>query len=178
MLIRCLDGEDYRETINLEPLQARDLYSPLLTEKALADAPVFGPQRANIKSVVAEALDSASAEERLVADVSQEGPLCPSFDPASSIADKLKALRLAAKGGKDQPDDEALLSQRDAHEKLLLDTKNMMGLAPKERFAVDHTMLLRALEGYRFDFAKNQRIVADDPWLKDVWTWVAGELTW
>ena len=35
-------------------------------------------------------------------------------------------------------------------------------------------MLFRAKEGYLFDYAKNSRIVADDPWLRDIWAWVAG----
>ncbi len=36
-------------------------------------------------------------------------------------------------------------------------------------------MLLRAKEKYLFDFALNQTIAADDPWLRDTWAWVAGE---
>jgi len=96
------------------------------------------------------------------------------FDDAASLADKLKTLRLALKQGKDVAD-EALLSQLERREKLLTDTREMPGLSSKERFAVDHTMLIRAQEGYRFDFDKNQKIVADDPWLSDVWVWVAGK---
>ncbi|SPQ22360.1 5105ba13-88cc-4f89-ab2e-de0fe568026f [Thermothielavioides terrestris] len=167
------DGSDYREALDFEPSQARDIFGPLLTERALSNVPLFGPHKANIKTVVADVLSDAHTGERLVTDVSQEGPLCASFDAASSIADKLKALRLAAKGGKEQPG-EALLSQLELREKMLTDTRDMVGLSPKERYAVDHVMLLRALEGYRFDFEKNQRIVADDPWLRDVWAWVAG----
>lgn len=32
----------------------------------------------------------------------------------------------------------------------------------------------RCEEGYLFDCRKNITIVADDPWLQDVWDWVAG----
>ena len=97
------------------------------------------------------------------------------FEDAAPLADKLKALRLASKQGKDEAD-EALRSHQERHEKMLTDTREMTGLSSKERYAVDHPMLLRAQEGYRFDFAKNQKIVADDPWLSDVWLWVAGKL--
>lgn len=32
----------------------------------------------------------------------------------------------------------------------------------------------RCEEGYLFDCKKNSTILADDPWLQDVWDWVAG----
>ncbi|KAK4157228.1 SEH-associated protein 4 [Chaetomidium leptoderma] len=167
------DGTDYQELMTFEPSQARDIFGPLLTEQALSDIPVFGPQKVNIKSLVEKALTSSLSEDRLVAEVSKGSHSSVLFEGASSIADKLKALRLASKQGKDEPD-EALLSQLERHEKLLADTRDMAHLSSKERFAVDHTMLIRAQEGYRFDFTKNQKIVADDPWLHDVWVWVAG----
>lgn len=160
--------------MNFEPSQANDIFGPLLIERALSDVPVFGPQKVDTKALVATTLAGA-AEERLVAEVSNGTTPSVLFETASSIAEKLKVLRLASKQGKDEPE-EALLSQLERHEKLLTETKGMTGLSSKERFAVDHTMLLRAQEGYRFDFAKNQKIVADDPWLQDVWVWVDGEL--
>jgi hypothetical protein len=170
-----IDGSDYQELMKFEPSQAHDVFGPLLTEQALSDMPIFGPQKCNVRSLVEKTLTSPPTEERLVAEVSGASQSSVLFDDASSIADKLKALRLASKQGKEQPD-EALLSQLERHEKLLTDTRDIPGLSSKERFAADHTMLLRAHEGYRFDFAKNQNIVADDPWLQDVWVWVAGKL--
>jgi hypothetical protein len=170
------DGSDYQELMNFEPSQAHDIFGPFLTEQALSDVPLFGPKKANIKSLVEKSLTGAASEERLVAELFAGSHSSLLFEDASSVADKLKALRLASKQGNDQLD-EALLSQLERHEKLLTDTKDMAGLSSKERFAVDNTMLLRAQEGYRFDFAKNREIVADDPWLTDVWVWVAGRLT-
>jgi hypothetical protein len=163
--------------MNFEPSQANDIFGPLLIEQALSDVPVFGPQKVDTKALVATTL-AGGAEERLVAEVSDGTTPSVLFETASSIADKLKVLRLASKQRKDEPE-EPLLSQLERHTKLLTETKDMAGLSSKERFAVDHTMLLRAQEGYRFDFAKNQKIVADDPWLQDVWVWVAGKsLQW
>jgi hypothetical protein len=138
--------------------------------------PVFGPQKVDVSALVEHALSGDPAEERLVAQMSgsRDSRASALFEDSAPVADKLKALRLASKQGKDEADD-SLRSHRERHEKMLIDTREMTGLTTKERYVVDHTMLLRALEGYRFDFAKNQRIVADDPWLNDVWVWVAGE---
>ncbi|KAK4237408.1 SEH-associated protein 4 [Achaetomium macrosporum] len=168
------DATDYQELMDFEPAQAHDIFSPLLTEKALSDVPLFGPQKATTKSLVEKTLAGVPTGERLVAQVSGDSRSWPSLDEASSISDKLKALRLASKEGRDELEEEPFLSQLERHEKLLTETRNIAGLSSKERFAIDHTMLLRALEGYRFDFVKNQEIVADDPWLRDVWLWVAG----
>ncbi|KAL2130408.1 hypothetical protein VTI74DRAFT_6517 [Chaetomium olivicolor] len=167
------DGADYQEVMKFEPSQAREVFAPLLTEQSLADMPLFGPHKTSTKSLVEKALASVAGEERLVAEVFKDNNRSASFDAATSIAEKLKALRLTAKGGKGDPE-ETLLSQLERHEKLLTETRQIAGLSSKERFAVDHTMLLRAQEGYRFDFVKNQRIVDDDPWLQDVWVWVTG----
>jgi hypothetical protein len=161
--------------MDFEAADAHDIFSPLLTEKALSDVPLFGAQKITIKSLVEKTRAGVPTAERLVAQVSGGTRSWPSFDEASSIADKLKALRVASKEGKDEPEEEPFLSQLERHEKLLTETRNMTGLSGKERFAIDHTMLLRALEGYRFDFTKNQHIVADDPWLRDVWLWVTGK---
>jgi len=167
------DGTNYQELMNFEPSQARDIFGPFLTEQALSDVPLFGPQKANIKSLVEKSLTSETPDDRLVAEVCKGNHSSLLFDDASSIADKLKALRLASKQGQEQPE-EMFLSQLERHEKLLTDTRDMAGLSSKEQFALDNTMLLRAQEGYRFDFVKNQKIVADDPWLTDAWVWVAG----
>ncbi|KAH6627854.1 hypothetical protein F5144DRAFT_631111 [Chaetomium tenue] len=166
------DGTDYQELMNFEPPHALDIFGPFLTEQALSDIPLFRPQKANVKSLVEQSLTNVPPDGRLVTEASKSSPSLL-FDDASPIADKLNALRLASKQGKEQQE-EALLSQLERHEKLLTDTRDMSGLSSKERFAIDHTMLLRAQEGYRFDFVRNQKIVADDPWLMDVWAWTAG----
>lgn len=171
-----VDGSDYQELMNFEPSQAQEIFGPFLTEQALSEIPSFGPQKVNARSLLEKTLAGAPSGERLVTDVFKDNNPSVLFEGASSIAEKLKVLRLASKQVKGEAD-EALLSQLERHDKLLLETRDMAGLSCKERFAVDHTMLLRAQEGYRFDFLKNQKIVADDPWLSDVWAWVAGRLT-
>lgn len=158
--------------MDLEPSEARETYGPLQAEQALTDVPIFGPQKVNVKALVEGSLTSGTLDHRSLAEEGIHASLL--FEDASSVADQLKALRLTAKQGKEQPD-EMLLSQLERHERLLTDPRDMANLSGKERFVLDNTMLLRAQEGYRFDFVKNQKIVADDPWLADVWVWVAGE---
>lgn len=168
------DGADYySDPIRLESSHAQEVFAPLLTEQALHDVPLFGPNKADVKALVAKAWSDA-ADGRLLTDESRDIAPSPSFEEASSIADKLNALRLASRQRRNAPE-EALVSQLERHENLLSELREMEGLSSKERYVADHVMLLRAQEGYRFDFVKNQQIVADDPWLRDVWVWVAGK---
>lgn len=105
---------------------------------------------------------------------------------AVTVADKLKALRLYSQehlsraesrgresNGKKHADAEPTV-QRERHEKLLSDTLESLGLPGEGHAVLDHIMLLRAKEKYLFSTETNQRVVADDPWLQDVWGWVAG----
>lgn len=158
--------------MQFEPAQAREIYGPFLTEQALADVPLFGPQKPDIKELVEKSLSSELPDSRLLSEEANNSS--PLFDGASSVADQLKALRLAAKRDREQPND-MLLSQLERHEKLLTEARDMPNLSSKERYVLDNVMLLRAQEGYRFDPVKNQKIVADDPWLTDAWAWVAGK---
>lgn len=172
------ESTDYQEAMEFEPSQAQRLYGPLLTEQALSDVPLLGPEKADAKSVVENVLAAPPTEQRLTVEVTGANLTGTPFDEASSVAEQLQALRLAARQEASQEEpDEGFLTQLERHEKLLSDTKNIAALSSKARYVLDHTMLLRAKEGYRFDFVKNQQIVADDPWLKDVWAWVAGEST-
>ncbi|KAL1836008.1 hypothetical protein VTJ49DRAFT_5700 [Mycothermus thermophilus] len=167
------DGADYYpDPIDLEPPHSQKIYAPLLTEKALSDVPLFGPNKVDVKALVSKAWSNASDAQLRTDDTRNISP-SPSFEDASSVADKLNALRLAFRQRRNEPE-EALVSQLGRHENLLTELRDTDGLSSKERYTADHVMLLRAQEGYRFDFVKNQKIVADDPWLRDVWVWVAG----
>ncbi|KAK4146981.1 uncharacterized protein C8A04DRAFT_34535 [Dichotomopilus funicola] len=172
------DGADYQDLMHFEASSARDIFGPLLTEQALSDdIPLFGPHKPSIRSLVEKSLAPDAPSTPALVTNNANPPTSSSllFDQATTIADKLKALRLAGNQGQERPPEDAmLLTQRERHERLLTEARELTGLSAKERFALDHTMLLRAQEGYRFDFGKNQKIVADDPWLTDVWVWVAG----
>ena len=74
---------------------------------------------------------------------------------------------------KGQADNEPF-SPRDLHEKLLYDRMDSYGLPGEGHAILDHIMLLRAKEMYLLNAVTNKEVVADDPWLQDVWAWVSG----
>ena len=185
-----LEGSSYRLPIELEPSQAHSLLRPLFTERALSNIPLFGPDRPDINAIVEGVAATNSPVEESVAEESIEGErdLPAPFLQASSIAEKLSALKLAsqktpadrnmgrgAKGLASAPTGSLPSSQLQRYEILLGNIRAMCRLSPKVETVVDGTMLLRAQEGYLFNAEKNQMILADDSWLQDAWAWVAGE---
>lgn len=64
------------------------------------------------------------------------------------------------------------LTSQELHESLLTSTLARQGFPSEAQAVLDHVMLLRAKERYLFNCVLNQEIVADDPWLRDVWGWV------
>jgi len=83
----------------------------------------------------------------------------------SNVSAKFGSLSIAPKA---QP------SNQDRHEKLL-DLTQLKGLPLESQAILDHVMLLRAKEKYLFDCQLNQRVISDDPWLRDIWAWIGGE---
>ncbi|KAK5664035.1 hypothetical protein OQA88_249 [Cercophora sp. LCS_1] len=175
------EGTPYHEPMELEPSQAHSLLGPLLTERALSDIPLFGTERPNINALAEKTMIPITPTEELLENGYEADNLPASFSQATTVAAKLAALRIVSQ--------EAVLGQGQAsaqpggvpssqlqrHERLLSETKTSMSRFPSRAQAVlDHTMLLRAKEGYLFNYEKNQKIMADDSWLRDVWAWVAG----
>lgn len=166
----------------LEPLQASSLLGPLLTEKALSDIPLFGSERANINGLVEKTMQTGVSSEELSTErPSEEIDLPEVVSADSSVAQKLVAIRkalkdvsLAASTDSGAQPKIAAPPQLQCHESLLTETKAASMLSNKAQVVLDHTMLLRAREGYLFNYQRNQKVVADDIWLRDVWAWVAG----
>ncbi|KAI8154086.1 putative WD repeat-containing protein [Colletotrichum sp. SAR 10_70] len=50
---------------------------------------------------------------------------------------------------------------------------NTQNLSTESQCLLDHVMLLRAKEKYLFDCNVNRAVVADDPWLRYMWDWIA-----
>jgi WD repeat-containing protein mio len=115
----------------------------------------------------------------MLAEMSADEPDIPAdFLRASSLAEKLTTLRINAHGANSQINSSpggVPTSQLQRHERLLAELKMMGRLSSKAQAALDHTMLIRAREGYLFNYTKNQKVVADDSWLSDIWAWVAGK---
>ncbi|KAK0630730.1 hypothetical protein B0T17DRAFT_488258 [Bombardia bombarda] len=164
----------YHEPMELEPSQAHDLLAPLLTEKALSDIPLFGSNKANLGSLLEKTMTSSAITDCLAtSDAASDMNLPVSVLEASCLADMLTGLSVASKENLPSPRVEPS-TQLDRHEQMLAETRAMGHLPNKVQALLDHTMLIRAKEGYLFDYQKNQQVVADDPWLRDIWAWVAG----
>ncbi|KAJ0339538.1 hypothetical protein KNSL1_011969 [Colletotrichum chrysophilum] len=65
------------------------------------------------------------------------------------------------------------VSCRHMHESLLSLTLKAQNLSTESQCLLDHAMLLRAKEKYLFDCNVNRAVVADDPWLRYMWDWIA-----
>ncbi|KAK3322547.1 hypothetical protein B0H66DRAFT_554632 [Apodospora peruviana] len=179
------EGGDYHQVMEFEPLQSHEILGPLLAEQALTDVPLFGPDKAKLRTLVEEAVTSGAATEQIIAkEATTNSDLPATFSKASSLADKFAALRMASRGipGTPQsvkdssslkPTDEPT-SQLQRHEQLLTEIADRGRFNSAAQVLLDHAMLFRAKEGYLFNYEKNQKILADDPWLRDIWAWVAG----
>jgi len=183
--------------MEFEPSQADDILGPLTVENMLSDIPVFGPDRADVDEIVERSQQGSTGREEIVVDLLAKGELPASFSDSSTIASKLRALRQLAreqqreeapKGAKGNNSTDVLSrdvaamglaargpqTNQELHDALLESTLKMKGLPMEAHKVLDHVMLLRAKEKYLFDCEVNRKVVADDPWLRDVWAWIAG----
>ncbi|KAF4979384.1 hypothetical protein FDECE_18067 [Fusarium decemcellulare] len=193
------EGAPYRSMMQFEPSQAPNILGPLLIEEALSDVPLFGPESANIRADAEAALKSNTLSTVSIDDVgATKTPLPEAFHDASTVAPKIRALRAfvrdefqaptSTNGVKPRAGDtkivqsetsemslasDSLGSCREIHDALLASLAEAEGLPREAQNVLDHTMLLRAKEKYLFDAVANRDIVADDPWVKYVWDWIA-----
>ncbi len=65
-------------------------------------------------------------------------------------------------------------SSRERHEKLLSKVLKGKQSAIDAQAYVNELMLARIKKGYLFNCKRNVKILEDDPWLQDVWTWLEG----
>ncbi|KAM7223794.1 SEH-associated protein 4 [Rhypophila decipiens] len=169
------EGGAYHQVMEFEPQQSHEIFGPLLAEQALADVPLFGPEKANLNKAIEHAVSSKTAAGPVVAkqiDANDELPV--PYSEASSVAEKLAALRIASRHTSPPVSGGEPLSQLQHHEHTLTEIKDMSRLPTQGQALLDHSMLFRAKESYLFNYETNQRVVADDPWLRDVWAWVSG----
>lgn len=178
--------------MEFEPSQAPSILGPLFTEGLLSDVPLFGPEKADVHALVKEALHLSTQYGDLIVDEAATNiPAQLDLSGALTVADKIKALRqyqqdylLRPKnlGGENNGKNDSTkqgngepLEQRERHETFLSDKMESLGLPSEGHAVLDHVMLLRAKEKYLFSTETNQKVVADDPWLQNVWGWVAGK---
>lgn len=164
----------------------------------LSEIPLFQEPKPDAQAVVASVLQSPIHEGYHLKDLEAEDspPLPDSFRAATTVAEKLRILREYAKialplnglqrgvpsrnTDKSWPhlthDGEHPITYRERHEQLLATTMFTLGFPSEAQLFIDHVMLWRAKEMYLFDCERNRKIVADDPWLRDTWAWIAGEI--
>lgn len=185
--------------MDFEGTQRSEMMSSLLIDEALRDIPLFGDEKCSVQDIAMEALQTPPKGAKDLVEPEEEDSLTQSFVSAASTAEKLQAIRRqaqkvvrvahpSASNGRGSILGErlshtaaelrtkglGLVSSREAHEDLLTSASNAESCPRSARIVLDHTMLLRSKEAYLFDYVTNMEIVADDPWLKEVWRWVAG----
>lgn len=185
--------------MQFEPSQATEMLGPLLIEQSLSEVPLFGPESAKIRADVETRLKSNTLSSVTIDDVAAtETPLPDEFRSAPAVAAKVRALRAFVrdefkpnadrvkprvgdtKMEKSETTDLTLASDslgscREIHDALLASLAEVEHLPREAQCVLDHTMLLRAKEKYLFDAVLNRDIVADDPWVKYAWDWIASE---
>ncbi|KAI0180939.1 hypothetical protein GGR52DRAFT_583383 [Hypoxylon sp. FL1284] len=193
-------GASYHSLMQLEAAQHSEMMGSLNIDKAFIDKPLFGSHKESANVVVQQALLSAPPALDPVSDLeASKAPLPGVFTNASKMSEKLRGLRKyssetlrASKQYNDKAPERSsidkldrsltglsingssLPSNRQLHEQLLASLQDTKGFPKDAQVILDHVMLLRSKEKYLFDYKTNKDIVADDPWLGEMWDWVAG----
>ncbi|KAK6210413.1 WD repeat domain-containing protein [Colletotrichum tabaci] len=190
------EGAEYHSIMEFEPSHCSDMLGPLFVKEALSDIPIFGPNKADIQSIVDKTLQSkfsaADLNGKLIGNADKASP---ALDKSRPTAERMRALRLELKekaknsetnGAESSAMEESIsslaqlslskegpVSCRHMHEHLLSLPLKAPDLSTEAQCLLDHVMLLRAKEKYLFDCNINRVVVSDDPWLRYVWDWVA-----
>ncbi|RWA12157.1 hypothetical protein EKO27_g2955 [Xylaria grammica] len=175
--------------------QYPEVMGSLLVDDALKHTPLFGNEKKSVATIISQVLELLPPETDVVSDFEAEDPLLQSFTETTTTAGKILTLRKYNRKTSQSQDSSrhsgtpgesldktpsdatgsgiGLVSNQQAHENLLATTLNTKGFAKEAQVVLDHVMLLRSKEKYLFDYAANINIASDDPWLKDLWLWVA-----
>jgi hypothetical protein len=175
-----------------------EMMGSLLVDDAVKDIPLFGAEKKPITTIASQILQSPPPETDPILDLEAKDTLPQSFFNAITTAGKLNALRKYAEtinqtqvlsgsnkhiNATSERREKALTgplvrgtrltSNRQMHENLLKTTLDTRGFPKSAQVVLDHIMLLRSKERYLFDYPANIDIASDDPWVKDLWLWVA-----
>ncbi|KAF3804118.1 SEH-associated protein 4 [Colletotrichum gloeosporioides] len=189
------ESSPYHNIMEFEPSQSSDMLGPLFVEEALSDIAIFGPDKVDVQTIVDKTLQARFS----AADLNRSNERSPSaLDKSKTVAERMRALRsdlkerakeLEMNGAECSNLEESIsslaqlslhydgpVSCRHMHESLLSLTLKAQNLSTESQCLLDHVMLLRAKEKYLFDCNVNRAVVADDPWLRYLWDWIAGKL--
>ncbi|KAF2972185.1 hypothetical protein GQX73_g1452 [Xylaria multiplex] len=192
------EGTSYHGLMQFDATQYPEVMGSLLVDDALKHTPLFGNEKESIANIVSQVLESPPPEIDVVLDFEAKDPLPQTFTETTTTAEKILALRRHSRKicqsqefsqsdkppitpgeGLDKTSSDivgsgiGLVSNRQAHENYLTTILNTRGFTKEAQVVLDHIMLLRSKEKYLFDYPVNINITSDDPWLKDLWLWVA-----
>ncbi|KAI0901480.1 hypothetical protein F4806DRAFT_2193 [Annulohypoxylon nitens] len=171
-------GHTYHSLMQFESAQYSDMLGSLNIDRAFEDMPLFGIDKGSAHTAVQEALLSPMPTSDPIYDSeANDTQIAELLTNASKTADKLRVLRKfhkeKLKSSKNDDKLNKLPSNRELHERLLLSTLDTRGFPKEAQVILDHAMLLRSKEKYLFDYVANREIVADDPWLRELWGWIS-----
>ncbi|KAI1144502.1 hypothetical protein F5Y05DRAFT_29170 [Hypoxylon sp. FL0543] len=184
-------GTSYHSLMQFEASQYPEMMGPLNFDESLRHRPLFGRHKESTRAVIRQVLQCPVPTVDPICDLEASPEKLPeTFVNASKTAERLGALRKyskevleASKQSNKELDrslsdlslkGKGLPSNRQLHERLLVSTRDTRGFPKEAQVVLDHVMLLRSKEKYLFDYVANRDIVADDPWLKELWDWIAG----
>ncbi|EKD19149.1 WD repeat domain-containing protein [Drepanopeziza brunnea f. sp. 'multigermtubi' MB_m1] len=187
-------GDSYLNLMQFaDPIEQEKVLGPLYATAAKAATPVFGPdkftKRVTINSLSYEVQKSLSSTDDPVVDLlapsdSGMGVSASTTSEAESLGDDFTQLQVEPKESKHLPSaanrmpdsgtHKPLSSSRELNDQAHYSALSRIPISKSSREQLDHVMLLRVIDGYLFDPILNQKAVADDNWLQDVWKWIAG----
>ncbi|KAF4627846.1 hypothetical protein G7Y89_g10305 [Cudoniella acicularis] len=169
-------GNNYMTLMNFaDPIERETMLGPLYATAAKANVPVFGPNKYSLnetqEALVAKIKEAIYSNEDPVVNILALQHSDKSKDSTKALEKDISNLNLNSKKLKEPAESSAsaeklskFFSSREMHEKYLY---SALGGDP-----LDNIMLRRASEKYLFNCIMNKKVVSDDPWLVDVWTWI------
>ncbi|KAI1202695.1 hypothetical protein F5X97DRAFT_286956 [Nemania serpens] len=169
----------YHGLMQFDNTQYLEMMGSVLVDDAIKDIPLFGEEKKSAEIIASQVVDLDPPKEDSDLDLAKNGYLLESLAGKSTTAEKIIALRKHVQNTTQHKEKSSgsggtgSVSNQQAHENLLTTTLNTQGLPRKAQVILDHAMLLRSKEKYLFDYLANINITSDDPWLQDLWHWVA-----
>lgn len=179
----------------------REMLGSRLIDDALAEIALFGENKTSLKPIIQAVLQSQPPDQDVVQDaMASSQPLPDGLKDMSTTFSKLIELRRFSRDSlqpkrpvKDTERRPASIEELNLslaslstaggepptnsqlREKLLGSIWDTNGFPKEAQAIINHTMLYRAMDKYSFDYTHNREVVSDDPWLRDLWDWVAGK---
>lgn len=170
-----------------DPIEHEKNLSPLYATAAKSQVPIFGPDGYRnpdtVTSLNAAIQESMRSEIDPIVDLSaaakgqNKDKVPENIEPDLTNTFKKSHLTIESQDDKRKGggvESMSIYSSQELHDKSQNQIRPSGSMSKGEKEELDHIMLRRADAGYLFDCVINKKIVANDPWLQDVWEWVKG----